>query len=88
MHHTGTINDTQFTIDHLVTLKEGGDNRHANLVAACRKCNQMRGSKSIAEFTGIKIAYCECESPLVKKKGKCLVCVICKNEYQLKDEVA
>lgn len=88
MINTQVKSHNQFTLDHLITLKDGGDNRHANLVGACRKCNESRGSKSVAEFAGIKIKLCECESPLVKRKGKCLVCVICKNQYQLKNEAA
>ncbi len=88
MHNTSTMNDTQMTLDHLITLKDGGDNRHANLVAACRKCNTKRGSKLVAEFAGIKIKTCECEQPVVRRRGKTYVCVICKNEFQFKKEPA
>lgn len=38
------------TVDHLVLWEEGGPSIEANLVAACRKCNKVRGNKPYNEW--------------------------------------
>jgi 5-methylcytosine-specific restriction endonuclease McrA len=45
--------------DHLITRKDGGGDELENLVAACARCNQKRGAKSIAVFSR------EMDTPLV-----------------------
>jgi hypothetical protein len=35
--------DVPLTVDHLVRWEEGGPSTEENLVAACRKCNRVRG---------------------------------------------
>jgi 5-methylcytosine-specific restriction endonuclease McrA len=42
----GTNEDSAPTIDHIISLTEGGDHTYANLQCACRKCNMLKGSKS------------------------------------------
>ena len=73
------------TLDHLIPLKDGGDNRQANLVAACRKCNQKRGSQSIAKFAGVykevqpTNEICGCTMPYIKRETREIYrCVLCK----------
>lgn len=36
---------TDLTVDHIVTLVEGGTHRRENLRILCRSCNSRRGSK-------------------------------------------
>lgn len=38
------------TVDHLVLWEEGGPSIEANLVAACRKCNKVRGDTPYEEW--------------------------------------
>ncbi|MEA3246538.1 MAG: HNH endonuclease [Gemmatimonadota bacterium] len=38
------------TLDHVVPLSRGGDHAPGNLVAACRACNQLKGSQLPVEF--------------------------------------
>ncbi len=37
------------TVDHVVPKSKGGSNRPANKVAACEKCNQLKGDKSVSK---------------------------------------
>ncbi len=39
------------TIEHLVGIREGGTHRKDNVVPACLKCNQTKGTKTVEEFT-------------------------------------
>ena len=41
--------DDKLTMDHVVPKSRGGDNSWENLVAACMKCNQKKGSRTIKE---------------------------------------
>lgn len=34
------------TIDHVIPLSRGGKNKWTNVVAACSKCNNLKGSKT------------------------------------------
>ena len=43
------FNADKLTLDHVVPKSRGGDNSWTNLVAACKKCNQKKGSKTPAE---------------------------------------
>ena len=38
--------DSAPTLDHIISLAEGGDHTYANLQCACRRCNMSKGSKS------------------------------------------
>jgi 5-methylcytosine-specific restriction endonuclease McrA len=40
----------EFVADHITPLARGGDNADANVVAACRACNQLKGDKTPDEF--------------------------------------
>ena len=42
--------DVPLEMEHVVPRAKGGTNRTSNLVLACKKCNQKKGSKSIDEF--------------------------------------
>ena len=42
--------DVPLEMEHVVPRAKGGSNRTNNLVLACRKCNQKKGSNSIDEF--------------------------------------
>jgi len=39
----------KLTMDHVIPKSRGGDNSWENLVAACKKCNQKKGSRTIKE---------------------------------------
>jgi hypothetical protein len=43
------------TVDHLVLWEEGGPSIEANLVAACRKCNKIRGNTQYEDW--LKSSY-------------------------------
>jgi hypothetical protein len=43
-------NDVPLTVDHLVLWEDGGPSTEANLVAACKKCNNTRGNTPYAEW--------------------------------------
>lgn len=90
MHNDSKMDETQFTLDHLIPLKDGGNNKHENFVAACRKCNSDRGSKRVAEFVGVSLPeFCKCEIVYVKRMSdKKYRCVICKKEYLFKEQAA
>ena len=45
-----------FTLDHLVSVKAGGDNSESNLVTACRSCNSKRIDKPYVEFAHLAAA--------------------------------
>jgi len=38
--------------DHVVAKVDGGGDEMDNLVAACARCNQLKGSKSVGVFLG------------------------------------
>lgn len=44
----------ELTLDHIIPKSRGGKNTWTNLVAACKKCNQKKGDKTISE-SGMKI---------------------------------
>jgi 5-methylcytosine-specific restriction endonuclease McrA len=41
--------DDKLTMDHVIPKSRGGDNTWENLVAACMKCNQKKGSRTTHE---------------------------------------
>lgn len=38
------------TLDHIITVSEGGNNRYSNQVLSCEPCNRERGSMKYDEF--------------------------------------
>ena len=38
------------SLDHIIPVVHGGDNRTSNLVTSCRKCNSVRGNRSLEDF--------------------------------------
>lgn len=40
------------TIDHILAKSSGGTDARINLVPACKRCNEMKGSMSVVEFYG------------------------------------
>jgi hypothetical protein len=43
-------NDVPLTVDHLVLWEDGGPSTEDNLVAACKKCNKVRGNTSYHDW--------------------------------------
>lgn len=39
----------ELAVDHVVSVKEGGDNHPDNLVTACRRCNSGKSSRSLRD---------------------------------------
>jgi 5-methylcytosine-specific restriction endonuclease McrA len=44
------------TVDHVVPKSKGGKSSWTNVVAACRKCNEKKANKSLAQ-SGMKLLY-------------------------------
>jgi len=42
--------DAPLTVDHLILWEEGGPSIEENLLAACRKCNKVRGNIQYADW--------------------------------------
>lgn len=42
--------DHDATIDHIVPKAKGGGNERSNYALACRRCNNAKGDRSVAEF--------------------------------------
>ena len=38
------------TVDHVIPVERGGSHDPANLVAACSRCNESKGAKSLDEW--------------------------------------
>ena len=51
------IDSKNYVIEHVVS-RPGGDNSYRNLVAACRQCNNRKGSASAEDF--VRTLYREC----------------------------
>jgi 5-methylcytosine-specific restriction endonuclease McrA len=43
------VTTAEFTLDHVVPRSRGGKTTWANLVTACMRCNQRKGSRSVRE---------------------------------------
>jgi 5-methylcytosine-specific restriction endonuclease McrA len=41
---------TTATVDHVLARSQGGLDQIENIVAACSRCNNAKGSKSVEEF--------------------------------------
>ena len=39
-----------FSVDHIVSRSDGGDESYENLVPSCRHCNRSKGDRSLEEF--------------------------------------
>jgi 5-methylcytosine-specific restriction endonuclease McrA len=44
------FNRDMATIEHLISIQDGGSHTFENTVLACRFCNISKGSKTIKEF--------------------------------------
>ena len=49
-----TAPDTILVVDHIVPVKDGGDNELTNLVTACDVCNQGKGARSLDDNTVVE----------------------------------
>lgn len=45
-----TRNDLRPTIDHQIPTSRGGRDSIENIVACCKKCNEMKGDYTVPEF--------------------------------------
>lgn len=45
-HRCGYCGESAGTVDHVLPLSQGGDDRDSNLVAACGKCNGIKGKRT------------------------------------------
>tara|TARA_B100000212_G_C27354201_1_gene525066 strand:- start:757 stop:1290 length:534 start_codon:yes stop_codon:yes gene_type:complete len=43
------LSSEKLTLDHIIPKSKGGKNTWDNLVAACKKCNQKKGNKTLIE---------------------------------------
>lgn len=41
------------SVDHILPITKGGDNRRENLCLCCRSCNCSKGNKTVEEWRGI-----------------------------------
>lgn len=44
------LNDDNFTIDHIIPIKQGGTDGESNLVACCKDCNTLKGNLTIPQL--------------------------------------
>lgn len=44
------LNDENFTIDHVIPLKQGGSDELTNLVACCNECNTLKGNLTVPQL--------------------------------------
>lgn len=49
--------NAQLSLDHLTPHCKGGSNGERNLVTACKRCNDSRGSRSIKRFASVVAEY-------------------------------
>ena len=45
------------SLDHVVPVSKGGLNNSKNLVTSCRKCNSVRGDRSLEDFACAVASY-------------------------------
>lgn len=45
-----TVRPTNYTMDHVVPVRDGGQDTYENLVPCCRSCNCTKRHKSVEEF--------------------------------------
>lgn len=50
-----------FSIDHIVSRIEGGEDSYQNLVPCCRQCNYSKGNRTLEEF----------RATMAKRAGDC-----------------
>lgn len=46
--------DNDYTLDHKIPIKKGGNNNEDNLVISCRSCNSKKGTKTYNQYIKIK----------------------------------
>lgn len=46
----------RFTVDHIVPRSKGGANADSNLVACCKRCNQLKSDYTLEQFRPLFIA--------------------------------
>jgi 5-methylcytosine-specific restriction endonuclease McrA len=46
----GTYDDDAPELDHIVTLKDGGEHSYRNTQCACRRCNRAKGGRSYGQL--------------------------------------
>lgn len=44
------LDESNFTVDHIIPRSKGGDNGLNNMVPCCRTCNTAKGSKILSQF--------------------------------------
>lgn len=55
----GIEDGATLTLDHCKPNAQGGCNGNANLVTACKRCNERRGTRPVAEFARAVADYCD-----------------------------
>jgi hypothetical protein len=55
------------TVDHMTPKSLGGSNRRANLVAACHRCNDLKGAMTVDAF---QAKYPDLKGAARKRKGR------------------
>lgn len=58
--------DTEFEIDHILSLNQGGANTADNLTTACIPCNREKSDKHPARFARVKYAQ-GLDTPLIRR---------------------
>ena len=44
------LNDENFTIDHIIPVKQGGGDDLSNLVQCCKDCNTLKGKLTVPQL--------------------------------------
>jgi 5-methylcytosine-specific restriction endonuclease McrA len=53
----GVEQGASLCLDHLKSRCDGGSNHETNLVTACKRCNDSKGARSVAEFANAVADY-------------------------------
>lgn len=69
-----TITELFATIDHVVSLADGGGNKFINLVPSCFKCNHTKGRNNTFEPIMYKKVCPFCGKKKSKKHDQCFDC--------------
>lgn len=55
------------SLDHLIPHSHGGDNKPANLVTCCKKCNSSRGNRSVRAFCADVARYLDTDAKAIER---------------------
>lgn len=70
-------NSQKSTLDHIIPISRGGENKNENLLGLCQECNSLKGDRIVSPKSFYR--YFSSNSALMKKADKMVKDWICKN---------